>query len=68
MAIGVCVSVLVVGVCGLACEPVQKRVHPISQRRIVTGRRSSITALLCMRMFLGRLKLMPDYGLGGMQK
>ena len=61
MVIVVCVSAVGLGVGGWFLEPVQKRVHPISQRKIVTGRSSRITALLCARMFFGRVKFMPDY-------
>jgi len=53
---------------GFGCwflEPVQKRVHPISQRKIVTGMSIRITALLRTRMFLGRFKMMPDWNLAG---
>jgi len=62
--------VIVVFVCGvglgfwgLVLEPVQKRVHPISQRRIVTGMSISMTALLRMRTFLARFRIVPGYGL-----
>ena len=68
MVIVLCVSAVGLGVGGWFLEPVQKRVQPISQRKIVTGRSSRITALLRTRMFLGRLKLMPDYSLGGIWK
>jgi len=44
-------------------EPVQKRVHPISQRKIVIGRSIRMTALLRTRMFVGSLKMMPDHDL-----
>lgn len=64
------VVVIVVFVCGvgwgfwgLVLEPVQKRVHPISQRRVVTGRSTSIPALLRTRMFLGTFKIMPEMSL-----
>jgi hypothetical protein len=47
----------------LVLEPAQKRVHPISQKRVVTGRSVKITALLRMRKFLGRFKIMPEWSL-----
>jgi hypothetical protein len=53
---------------GFGCwflEPVQKRVHPISQRKIVTGMSIRITALLRTRMFLGRFNIMPGSNLAG---
>jgi hypothetical protein len=62
--------VIVVFVCGvglgfwgLVLEPVQERVHPISQRGIVTGRSINMMALLRMRIFLGRFKVMPVWSL-----
>ena len=65
MEIVACVSAVGLGVVGWFLEPVQKRVHPISQRKIVTGMSIRITALLCTRMFLGRFKIMPDSNLAG---
>jgi hypothetical protein len=53
---------------GFGCwflEPVQKRVHPISQRKIVTGMSIRIIALLRTRMFLGRFNIMPGSNLAG---
>jgi hypothetical protein len=60
-----CVSAVGLGVEGRFLEPVQKRVHPISQRKIVMGMSIRITALLRTRMFLGRFKIMPDSDLAG---
>ena len=65
MVIVVCVSAVGLGVGGWFLEPVQKRVHPISQRKIVTGMSIRITALLRTRMFLGRFKMMPGWNLSG---
>ena len=61
VVIGVFVSVVGSGFCGLFWELVQKRLHPISQKKIVTGRSIRMIALLRMRMFVGSLKMMPDY-------
>ena len=65
MVIVVCVSAVGLGVGGWFLEPVQKRVHPISQRKIVTGMSIRMTALLRTRMFLGRFKMMPVLDLAG---
>ena len=65
MVIVVCVSAVGLGVGSCFLEPVQKRVHPISQRKIVTGMSIRMTALLRTRMFLGRFKMMPDSNLAG---
>ena len=61
------VVVIVVFVCGvgrgfwgLVLKSVQQRIHPISQKRVVRGRSTSITALLRTRMFLGIFKIMPE--------
>ena len=61
VVIGVFVSVVCSGFCGLFWELVQKRLHPISQKKIVTGRSIRMIALLRTRMFVGSLKMMPDY-------
>lgn len=63
--IGVSVSAALFGFCGVFREPVQKRLHPISQSRIMTGRRVRMTALLRTFMFLGRFKTMPDVNFAG---
>jgi hypothetical protein len=65
VVIVVCVSAVGLGVEGWFLEPVQKRVQPISQRKIVMGMSIRITALLRTRMFLGRFKIMPDLNLAG---
>ena len=61
MVIEVFVSAVGLGFGGLFLEPVQKRVHPISQRKMVTGRSIRMMALLRTRMFLGKFKMMPDW-------
>ena len=61
VVIGVFVSLVCSGFCGLFWELVQKRLHPISQKKIVTGRSIRMIALLRTRMFVGSLKMMPDY-------
>jgi hypothetical protein len=63
VVIGVFVSVVCSGFCGLFWELVQKRLHPISQKKIVTGKSIRMIALLRTRMFVGSLKMMPDYNL-----
>jgi hypothetical protein len=60
MVIGGFVSAAALVVRGLFWKPVQKMFHPISHRKIVMGRRNRMTALLRARMFLGRVKIMPD--------
>jgi hypothetical protein len=61
VVIGGFVSAAALVVRGLFWEPVQKRIHPISDRHIVIGRRNRMTAFLRARMFLGRVKIMPGY-------
>jgi len=63
VVIDVFVSVVCSGFCGLSRELVQKRLHPTSQMKIVTGRSIRMTALLRTRMFVGSLKIMPDHDL-----
>ena len=59
MVIGVFVSWAVLG-CGVFREPMVKRVHPVSQMKIMTGRSIVMTALLRMRTFLGWFKIVPE--------
>jgi hypothetical protein len=40
---------------------VAKSVHPISQRRIMTGSSIRMIVLLRTRRFLGMFKIMPEY-------
>jgi hypothetical protein len=61
VVIGVFASVVGSGLCGLLWELVQKRLHPISQKKIVAGRSTRMIALLRTRMFVGSLKMMPDH-------
>lgn len=63
MVIAVSVCGVGLGFWGLVLVPLYMRVHPISQRRIVTGMSISMTALLCMRTFFVRFKIVPGYGL-----
>jgi hypothetical protein len=63
VVIGVFASVVGSGFCGLLWELVQKRLHPISQKKIVAGRSTRMIALLRTRMFVGSLKVMPDHNL-----
>lgn len=63
VVIGVFASVVGSGLCGLLWELVQKRLHPISQKKIVAGRSTRLIALLRTRMFVGSLKMMPDRNL-----
>jgi hypothetical protein len=63
VVIGVFVSLVCSGFCGLFWELAQKRLHPISQKKIVTGRSIRMIALLRTRMFVGSLKMTPDYNL-----
>ena len=55
------VSTAALVVRGLFWMPVMKRFHPISHNKIAMGRSSRMTALLRVRMFLGRVKIMPDH-------
>lgn len=59
VVIDMSVSVVDLGFRGLSWELVQKRLHPISQKKIVIGRSIRMIALLRTRMFLGSLKMMP---------
>ena len=61
VVISVFASVVGSGLCGLLWELVQKRLHPISQKKIVAGRSTRMIALLRTRMFVGSLKMMPDH-------
>jgi hypothetical protein len=63
VVIGVSASAVGLGLRGLFWELVQKRLHPISQRKIVAGRSTRMIALLRTRMLVGSLKTMPDYNL-----
>jgi len=63
VVIGVFVSLVCSGFCGLLWELVQKRLHPISQKKIVAGRSTRMIALLRTRMFVGSLKMMPGHNL-----
>jgi hypothetical protein len=53
------------GFWGLFLEPVQKRIHPSSPRKIVAGRSIRITVLLRTCMRLGRFKMMPVLDFAG---
>jgi hypothetical protein len=61
VVIGGFVSAAALVIRGLFREPVQKRIHPTSDRHIVIGRRNRMTALLRTRIFLGRVKIMSVY-------